>query len=168
MNWDAFGAIGEMFGAIAVVGTLLYLSIQVRHSKTAVEENTRTARISVLDQHTQAQSRWREGISGNEGLATIWVKAASGTISLNQVEKERFRQCARDFFNVWRSGFAAALSVEDEGQSEHLVRSCAQTLGRHKGLMEMWESGGRMYSELVIPEFVTAVEKKLGEKDGGT
>ena len=38
MNWDALGAIAETFGAIAVIGTLLYLSKQVRSS----EKTTRT------------------------------------------------------------------------------------------------------------------------------
>ena len=36
MNWDAFGAIGENVGALAVVLTLVYLSIQVRENTRAV------------------------------------------------------------------------------------------------------------------------------------
>ena len=30
MNWDAIGAIGEIIGAIAVVLSLIYLSVQVK------------------------------------------------------------------------------------------------------------------------------------------
>jgi len=32
MNWDALAAIGQAFGALAVVASLLYLARQVRHS----------------------------------------------------------------------------------------------------------------------------------------
>jgi len=32
LNWDAFGAIAEFIGAIAVVLTLLYLAVQIRQS----------------------------------------------------------------------------------------------------------------------------------------
>ena len=32
MNWDAVGAIAEMIGGIAVLVTLIYLAIQVRHA----------------------------------------------------------------------------------------------------------------------------------------
>lgn len=78
MHWDALGAIGEIIGALAVIATLVYLAVQVKHSKAAVEENTRTARISVLDQHTQAQSQWRGRISESQGLAEIWVAARTG------------------------------------------------------------------------------------------
>ena len=30
MNWEALGAIGELAGAIGVVGTLVYLTVQIR------------------------------------------------------------------------------------------------------------------------------------------
>ena len=33
MNWEAISAIGEWIGAIAVIATLIYLAIQVRHTK---------------------------------------------------------------------------------------------------------------------------------------
>ena len=32
MNWDAVGALGEVIGALAVIGTLIYLGRQVSHS----------------------------------------------------------------------------------------------------------------------------------------
>ncbi len=36
------GNLGEFVGAIAVVATLVYLAIQVRHSKEAMEANTKS------------------------------------------------------------------------------------------------------------------------------
>ncbi len=33
MSWEALGALGEIVGAVAVVGTLLYLAIQIRQVK---------------------------------------------------------------------------------------------------------------------------------------
>ena len=43
MNWDAIGAIGEIIGAAGVIGTLLYLAIQVRASTAATETENRSA-----------------------------------------------------------------------------------------------------------------------------
>ena len=31
MNWEAIGAVGEIVGATAVVVTLIYVAVQVRH-----------------------------------------------------------------------------------------------------------------------------------------
>ena len=40
MNWEALGAISESLGAVGVVVTLIYLAIQVKHSKSSVDANT--------------------------------------------------------------------------------------------------------------------------------
>lgn len=32
MNWEAIGAVGEVLGSIAVIGSIFYLAVQVRHA----------------------------------------------------------------------------------------------------------------------------------------
>lgn len=41
MNWEAIGAIGEVIGAIAVVTTLIYLSVQLRQNTNTVQASIR-------------------------------------------------------------------------------------------------------------------------------
>ena len=43
MNWEALGAVAELLGAIAVLATLIYLAVQVRHSRDLLEENRKIA-----------------------------------------------------------------------------------------------------------------------------
>lgn len=43
MNWDAIGAIAELLGSFAVFATLIYLAVQVRHSRDLLEENRKVA-----------------------------------------------------------------------------------------------------------------------------
>ena len=40
MNWEAIGAVGEVVGAIAVVSTLIYLAVQIRHNNRSLAEAT--------------------------------------------------------------------------------------------------------------------------------
>jgi hypothetical protein len=47
MNWEAIGAIGEWFGAVAVLATLVYLAVQVRHARNGLQQ-------SVLQNRDQA------------------------------------------------------------------------------------------------------------------
>ena len=42
MNWDALGAIAETFGALAVVATLLYLSLQIRQNSKVLSLNEKS------------------------------------------------------------------------------------------------------------------------------
>lgn len=39
MNWDAIGAVGEVVGAIAVVATLIYFSLQIRSMRSSEVSN---------------------------------------------------------------------------------------------------------------------------------
>jgi hypothetical protein len=71
MNWDALGAIGELLGAAAVVLTLGYLAIQIRHSNNQTAANM-GARI--LDEYKRMQE---VGIS-NPYLADLLVKLKAG------------------------------------------------------------------------------------------
>jgi hypothetical protein len=58
------GNFGEFFGAIAVVATLVFLTVQVKHSKTSVEANTKAldeSRRLALAQTYQARANLRIG-----------------------------------------------------------------------------------------------------------
>ncbi len=43
MNWEAIGAIGEVVGAVGVIATLAYLTIQIRQNSSVVRSATRQA-----------------------------------------------------------------------------------------------------------------------------
>jgi len=45
MNWDAIGAIAEILGAVAVIGTLIYLARQIGHSVGASRAATNRSLI---------------------------------------------------------------------------------------------------------------------------
>lgn len=49
MDWEAIGAIGEVLGALAVVATLMYLAVQVRHAAAVAKATTQqsAAQMSV-------------------------------------------------------------------------------------------------------------------------
>jgi len=49
MNWEAISAVGEIVGATAVVVTLIYLAVQVRHGTKATQASNVQAATS-LDQ----------------------------------------------------------------------------------------------------------------------
>ena len=48
MNWEAIGAIGEIVGAVAVVFTLIYLTIQLRQNTATVKAATYQAVAEAL------------------------------------------------------------------------------------------------------------------------
>ena len=64
MNWEAIGAIGEILGAIAVVGSLVYVASQIKH-------NTAVSRSEALKEFRIEAARWQMKIAEDERLPPI-------------------------------------------------------------------------------------------------
>ena len=52
MNWDALGAIAELLGALAVFVTVVYLTIQVRQSAKAQEQQNALTSAVIMQSRT--------------------------------------------------------------------------------------------------------------------
>jgi len=81
MNWDAIGAVGEVFGALAVVVTLLILILQLR-------QNTKEVRASTI-QSLHEKSIEVFGESMNSEIPVLLAKAQSGE-ELTLAERQRY------------------------------------------------------------------------------
>ncbi len=65
MNWDAIGAVGEIVGAIAVVATLIYLSVQTRHNAASTQSSTEV-------EASRQFSAWITRASLDDSIHKIW------------------------------------------------------------------------------------------------
>lgn len=86
MNWDALGAVGEVVGAIAVVATLIYFSVQIRQNTRAVQIDRGGAASTKLGEiHAM--------IVTNNDLADLIVKCRNpSTGNLSSADEERVRR----------------------------------------------------------------------------
>ena len=48
MNWEAIGAVAEIMGSLAVIATLFYLALQVRHARDQIRTSVRESRNASL------------------------------------------------------------------------------------------------------------------------
>lgn len=83
MNWEAIGAIGEVGGAIAVVATLFYLSVQIRNSN-------RESQVNIAWTITDALNDFIARISASPEVASLWHRGCKDFDSLEDIEKEHF------------------------------------------------------------------------------
>ena len=75
MNWNAIGAIAEALGAIGVIATLLYLSVQIRQNRdliaTSVADSEFFAGIEVMKimaSDPEAARVWNTGFENRDAL----------------------------------------------------------------------------------------------------
>jgi len=93
VSWDAIGALGEIFGGIAVLLTLIYLAAQVRHANELATFDASTERMNQLNRLVAPDSELRRTLLETEDLS--------------EDDVERVYNFAMMFCNVWYSVQAA-------------------------------------------------------------
>ena len=89
MTIAELGSLGELIGAIAVLATLIYLSIQTRLTREAAQETAGFAQSHATFESMTSYDQWRRSILENHELARIMVKAR-GDEPLTDQEKLLF------------------------------------------------------------------------------
>jgi hypothetical protein len=82
VNWEAVGAIAEILGAIGVILSLAYLSVQIR-------SNTKQLRFSASQSVAEALDRAFDPIY-TEPCLSIWQKGHNGIDDLTEAERTVF------------------------------------------------------------------------------
>jgi hypothetical protein len=91
MNWEAIGALGEVFGGLAVILSLLFVGRQIKTS----------SQIALSASERAIMDSWKEinsGISSNLQTAEAYTKGLSNFDELNEAERQQFRSLCVQFF----------------------------------------------------------------------
>jgi hypothetical protein len=96
MNWNAFGAIGEVVGAAAVVGSLIYVSIQLRFGAKALQTTTRDSVFKTLQS-------WNEVVMADPRLGWIFQTGAVNFEGLGEEDRARYLHVMYSFFKAFEN-----------------------------------------------------------------
>ncbi len=114
MNWDAIGAIGEIVGALAVLVTLIYLAVQIRHAKKQIELNGIQERARFVVDVMMP-------VAADPSLASIMMKAGHppyGEFGLDPEEAHRFGA----WCHAWMQWSQANHYLLPEGAQDDLLK----------------------------------------------
>ena len=152
MNWEAIGAVGEIVGAGAVVATLAYLSIQLRHARRASE-----AQGTLVT--TEMASHWRNMLLQNSDLSDVLAKANAGE-PLSDSESIRLYNLSDDLFIMCAVAHADNLfsgSLHDKsGSAEYLMRQ----FSANPSLVSEWHRL-RDFTTLISDDFCKVIDERL-------
>ena len=152
MDHQAFaqllGNYGEFVGAIAVVATLFYLAVQVRHSKDATEANTRSLEQSrELALNEAGFNVGRSRLDFTRALIPhidLWIRGNAGE-PLDRVEAEIYASfiVARWGIAFWETQAINKLhDIKDVG-----IHDFAAFLSQNPGARSVWEEFNRVEQE---------------------
>jgi hypothetical protein len=146
MNWEAIGAIAELFGAIGVVISFVYLAHQIRQNTQA------QIRSNEWEVSRELTTNIRQ-FSSDADLAAVALRGFSDLNSLNHVERYRF-DCA---FYPWLAGFERALLDARGGHyPDEFVRTINTAIAAY-----LRTDGGRAWWEQRRAWFTEPFEKEV-------
>ena len=118
MNWDALGAMSELFGTLAVVLTLGYLAVQVR-------QNSHGMKVAAKIDIEKNFNEYTDLILQDSALLELQVKGLSGQ-DLESIEKVKFsllmQRATRHFSSMYYQYQTQDLSEDEWYESQRLIR----------------------------------------------
>ena len=97
MNWEAIGAVGEILGAFAVVGSLVYLASQIR-------VQNREARVASVHDAAEAYRTTIAALQEPE-MADIHLQAIENFDDLTPSQRLRYIVFLLGIFKVWEESY---------------------------------------------------------------
>jgi hypothetical protein len=155
MNWEAIGAIGELLGAAAVVFTLGYLAVQVKHSKSATADNSRLIRASAVREMCLEMCRndaLRMTQTKNWGLESYYIELAEllGS-SIEEATRVDWGNCY--YFWMYWGQYSSTTEERDLKELENVIAALCST----PGMKLSWETSP-LNRPLLQEDFVTFVD----------
>ena len=151
MDWDAIGAMVEITGAVVVLVTLVYLSIQIRN-------NTAMTKASIRQSRVDWSLEWASAFSNSEYLPAIYIKLQNAE-ELTPEEESRWIP----FLHAWHRNLESALLQQTdglldgevlEGQRRNLVDDASG-----KTILYKWENHRTRFD----PRYQTFVDAAISE-----
>jgi len=162
MDHQAFaqllGNYGEFVGAIAVVATLVYLSMQVRGTSEQVAQGQRVALTQIIQSSLEHSNKWRSMVLEGENT-DIWHRGLNDLDALNPLERQKFNMMAGTF--DWFCWFTYQQQKQLDalpGVNDHLYRDQF----RHPGYRQ-WMKANLILHTDEYGDFLSEVAQSVGD-----
>ena len=134
MTLENLGNIGEFLGAIAVMASLVYLALQVRHSTRQLAENTESLHLSAFEANVEVGNRVRELILVNGDVADLFSRGVRDPSNLDAVERMRFDLLCRNIFASFQAGYIRHLAFQSDPANFEGNRRTLESMLRRPGI----------------------------------
>lgn len=160
MNWEAIGAIGEIIGALAVVVSLVYLSVQIRQNTKQVTEQIKALKLEGHNAAAADHARFREHVIRDREVASLWRRCRESYVGLPAEEQTQADHLFADY--IWATINVYLRNTQTGSLDDRLwaiaKQSTAADLASFPGMQEWWG-----LNKASLPDdFVEIIERERG------
>jgi hypothetical protein len=130
------GSLGEFVGAMAVIGSLVYLAIQVRQS-------TQSQRTESFLSGLGRVNDWYRSISNNGDVARIYLDGCEDFAGLNREDRARFHALIMEVLVVCEMMYRLGEGHQLNAPTLRAVSRFISGLFSHAGIVTWWQEEGR-------------------------
>ena len=147
MTLEELGNLGEFLGAIGVIVTLIYLTVQLR-------QNTRAIRAQTVDDVTRSLRDFLLVLAQSPELARIEAKAQQeGLSALEPNEESQLRGYLSAMFYTYENAYDQwQLATISEAQWSRYRALLVQVLQRFRYAREFWDGWKSFYLQTFVDE----------------
>ena len=147
MDIQDLGAIGELIGGVAVIASVIYLAIQIRHGISGYQSH---AVIEI----TQHFSRLQLEIAANDILLDVWTRAEARE-PLTRTDQRRVISVVSSYFIGFENLFTQCQSKVMSMEAFDARKPMIANMLTYTGIFEWWDTTCR---HQFPPAFVTEVD----------
>ena len=155
MNWDALGAIAELIGGVAVLATLIYLSVQVRQSNR--QEAAQSVQIAF-----ETFMGGYAALTEDEAKARTYIAGVNNYDGLEPVQQAMFhsqmQNLANGYYTVWTLHENGMLS---DTELYTRTRDTFLTILRTPGGRQWWSK----WKHLPPQTYIEALQQHIDDSD---
>ena len=134
------GNIGEFFGAIGVIATLIYLAMQIR-------QNTASIRAATYHAIVESYADFNSLIAQDSDVARIFQTGLTRAAELSETDALRFDHLLLSAVRRWENAFyQSGISMLDPSQARGLLLGTKILLGTPGGRV-FWQRFRHYYSD---------------------
>lgn len=147
---EKLGSIGSMVNAMAMVGSVAYLALQVRQAN-------RLARLSAIDALRDATNQFREVLLAHDNV-DVWLKGIQSPDDMTDTERYRWNELALYLWDSTQATYLRAIHLREEFAVRRIGYTVRYASGGERFKAWWNERRGRFH-----PDFVRFVEDNLGK-----
>jgi hypothetical protein len=138
---EELALVAEIVGGIAVVGTLIYLVIEVRRNTAATQSTAQYAQMGMI-------SDWNLSLVHAPGLSDLIAKANEDYSSVTQAEQLKLQGYYVNIFNFWHAAYWNWKNqVLDEKGFGVWNEGIPMAFGAQIACVKAWDSMKHIYDE---------------------
>jgi hypothetical protein len=149
---EQLGSVGELVGAIATIGTLWYLAIQIRQS-------SRTDRAANFVQiMSDGQVIWDSIVESDE-IADIYLRGLVSFGQLSETERIRFHMIFSKHFSNAQLAFRLHQEGALDAELYEDTMGSMLTFAENPGVLEWWATARKWFH----PDFASFVDSQFDQ-----